>query len=421
MPPPAVFLDRDGVLNEAVVRAGKPYPPASVEGLRIATGAAAALRRLRAAGYRLVVVTNQPDVARGAQSRAMVARINDALAEALPIDELRVCYHDDRDGCGCRKPAPGLLLRAPAHDLSRSIIVGDRGRDVEAGRRAGVAAAVLIDRGYAEGVQTDPEVRVGSLDAAVDWILAQGPIDRATAGRRIRIFADGATLDEMRAWARTPFISGFTTNPTLMHKAGVRDYERFGREVVAAIPDRPISFEVFSDDFDEMARQAHAIASWGHHVYVKIPITNTIGQPSTDLIRRLSHEGVQVNVTAVLTTCQVADAVDALTGGARSNISVFAGRIADTGRDPVVVMADSLAIAARAPSVQIIWASPREVLNVYQADEIGCHIITVTTDILRKMPLSGKDLSQFSLETVRMFRCDALKAGFVLTGRERHP
>jgi transaldolase len=414
----AVFLDRDGVLNTAVVRDGKPYPPASVDDLVIAPDAVQALRRLRAAGYRLVVVTNQPDVARGTQRREVVEGINAALAAALPLDEIRVCYHDDRDGCACRKPAPGLLTQSPEHDLARSVMVGDRWRDVEAGRRAGVGASILIDREYAEPPGADPDVRVRSLTEAVDWILLSHRFD-AISRLRVKIFADGATLDDMKQWARRPYIRGFTTNPTLMHKAGVRDYARFAREVLDAIPDRPISFEVFSDDFGEMEYQAREIASWGRHVFVKIPITNTLGQPATALIQRLSHSGVQVNVTAVLTIDQVIAAVGSLEGGAPSNISIFAGRIADTGRDPVRVIAEALAVAARAPSVELIWASPREVLNVYQANDLGCHIITVTTDILNKLHLCGKDLDELSLETVRMFRADAVGAGFSLKQDEQ--
>lgn len=231
---------------------------------------------------------------------------------------------------------------------------------------------------------------------------------------RVKLFADGATLGDMLAWYRLPYIRGFTTNPTLMHKAGIRDYSRFAREVLAAIPDRPISFEVFSDDFVDMECQARQIAAWGENVYVKIPITNTRGQSSAGLIRRLSQGGVKVNVTAVLTLRQVDDAVGALAGGAPSNISIFAGRIADTGRDPVPLMRDALAVAARAPSVELIWASPREVLNVLQADAAGCPIITVTTDILNKLDLVDKDLDEFSLETVKMFHSDAVKAGFML-------
>jgi transaldolase len=237
------------------------------------------------------------------------------------------------------------------------------------------------------------------------------------ADLRVQLFADGASLDDMIALSRRPYIRGFTTNPTLMRRAGVGDYTAFAREALAAIPDRPISFEVLSDSFREMENQAREIASWGPSVFVKIPITNTLAQPSYDLIHRLSHSGVRVNVTAVMTLDQISRAVDALAGGAASNVSVFAGRIADTGCDPVPLMAQAVAIAAAEPRVRLIWASPRELLNIFQADKIGCHIITVTTDILNKLDCVGKSLDAFSLETVRMFRSDAVKAGFTLKGQ----
>jgi transaldolase len=407
-----VFLDRDGVLNAAVIRNGRPYPPASVDDLQITDGAADALGRLREAGYRLVAVTNQPDVAGGTQTREDVEAINARLIAALPLDEIRVCYHDDSHHCDCRKPNPGLLLRVPAHDLARSFLVGDRWRDIEAARRAGLAGAVLIDHGYEhDPPSVSPDARVGSITEAADWILAAGgPLPRLG----VRLYADGASLDDMKQWAHRTYIRGFTTNPTLMRKAGVCDYARFGRDAVAAVPDRPISFEVIADDFREMEIEARDIASWGPRVFVKIPITNTQGRSTAELIHRLSHSGVPVNVTAVLTLEQVRTAVDAIAGGVPSYVSIFAGRIADTGRDPVPVIAAALDIAARAPSIQLIWASPREILNVYQANDVGCHIITLTTELLHKLPLAGKDLDLFSLETVRMFHGDASSAGYVL-------
>jgi len=368
MNPRAVFLDRDGVLNEAIVRDGKPYPPASIEELVVVPDAARALARLRRAGYRLVVVTNQPDVARGGQRREVVEAINQFLLDALPLDEVRVCYHDDPDQCSCRKPAPGLLLQAPDHDLPQSTIVGDRWRDIEAGRRAGIGAAVLIERGYREAMRSEPDARVSSLTEAVDWILAPNPIARL----KVKLFADGASLAEMLALSERPYIRGFTTNPTLMRKAGVVDYARFGREVIARIPDRPISFEVLADELAEMEAQAREIARWGANVYVKIPVSNTRGESTCDLVQRLSHEGIHVNVTAVMTSGQVAAVADALRGGAASNVSLFAGRIADTGRDPVSAVTRALALVSDAPSIELIWASPREVLNVVQADGAGC-------------------------------------------------
>jgi transaldolase len=231
---------------------------------------------------------------------------------------------------------------------------------------------------------------------------------------RVKIFADGAELAGMLALYRQPYIRGFTTNPTLMNKAGIRDYRTFAREVVAAIPDRPISFEVFSDEFDGMERQARDIATWGPYVYVKVPVTNTRREPAYDLIRRLSHAGVKVNVTAIMTLDQVRAVTAAVRGGAPSNISVFAGRIADTGRDPLPIMSEALQIMQAAPDAELIWASPRELLNIVQADAIGCHIITVTADILKKLGGMGKDLADFSLETVKMFYDDAQRAGFTL-------
>jgi transaldolase len=230
----------------------------------------------------------------------------------------------------------------------------------------------------------------------------------------VRIFADGADLAGMVEMYRKPFIKGFTTNPTLMRRAGIQDYRRFAREVLAAIPDRPISFEVFSDEFSEMERQALDIAGWGANVYVKIPVTNTRREPSYDLVRRLSHAGVKVNVTALMTLDQVQSVGEAVACGAPACVSVFAGRIADTGRDPVPLMASAVEILRPVPNAELIWASPREVLNIFHADAVGCHIITVTNDILRKLPLIGYDLDSFSLDTVKMFHDDALQAGFVL-------
>jgi transaldolase len=228
----------------------------------------------------------------------------------------------------------------------------------------------------------------------------------------VKIFADGAELAGMLALYRQPFIRGFTTNPTLMNKAGIRDYRAFARDVLAAIPDRPISFEVFSDDVVEMERQAHEIATWGQNVYVKIPVTNTNGESTGPLVARLSSGGVKVNVTAIMTLAQVRDVMLRLVGGAPSCVSVFAGRIADTGRDPVPLMSAALELVRMEPAAELIWASPRELLNIFQADAIGCHIITVTHDILKKLDQVGKSLDEFSLDTVKMFYRDAVQAGF---------
>jgi transaldolase len=231
----------------------------------------------------------------------------------------------------------------------------------------------------------------------------------------IKIFADGASLASMREAARDPRIAGFTTNPTLMRKAGVADYRTFAREVLAAIRDKPISFEVFADDTDGMRWQAREIAAWGDNVYVKVPVTNTRGAPSTDLIRELAADGVKLNVTAICALDQVREVAAALAGGAPSVISVFAGRIADTGRDPIPLMREALALCRAADRrIELLWASPREVLNIGQAAEIGCDIITVTPDLLAKLALHGKELAAFSLETVQMFHRDAEAAGYKL-------
>jgi transaldolase len=231
---------------------------------------------------------------------------------------------------------------------------------------------------------------------------------------KLKLFADGADRTGMFEMYRNPVIKGFTTNPTLMRKAGIGDYRAFAQEIVAAIPDRPISFEVFSDDFAEMERHAQEIASWGNNIYVKIPVTDTKREPAYGVIRRLSRAGVKVNVTALMTLRQVREVADCLNGGPSSYISVFAGRIADTGRDPVPIMAAAVELLSPSPNIELIWASPRELLNVFQADSVGCHIITATNDILNKLSLVGKDLDEYSLDTVKMFHGDAQKAGYSL-------
>ena len=229
---------------------------------------------------------------------------------------------------------------------------------------------------------------------------------------RIKVFADGADLNDIKRLSAHSWIQGFTTNPTLMRKAGVTNYAAFARHALQVVVDRPISFEVFSDDFEEMELQARKIASWGPNVFVKIPVTNTRGEFAGPLIRRLSASGVQVNATAILTLEQVADIVDCLAPGVPSFVSVFAGRIADTGRDPAPMMARAVELLQLAPRAELIWASPRELLNVFQANDAGCHVITASSDLLAKLPLVGKDLAEYSLETVKMFRQDAVAAGY---------
>jgi transaldolase len=231
---------------------------------------------------------------------------------------------------------------------------------------------------------------------------------------RVKIFADGADLATMLELYANPLVQGFTTNPTLMRQAGVRDYEAFGRAVVESIPDRPISFEVFSDELGEMEQQAREVASWGENVYVKVPITNTRGESTRPCLRRLSAAGVRLNVTALMTLGQVREVARAVGGGPPAYASVFAGRIADTGRDPVPLMRAAVEVLSAHPNIELLWASTRELLNVFQADAVGCHVVTVTNDVLKRLPLVGKDLKEFSLDTVRMFHSDAAAAGYEL-------
>jgi transaldolase len=235
---------------------------------------------------------------------------------------------------------------------------------------------------------------------------------KTIADLRVKIFADGADKKGMLEMAAKPFIKGLTTNPTLMRKAGITDYKAFAQDVLKDIRDKPISFEVFSDDFKEMEKQAIQIAGWGDNVYVKIPVTNTKREPAHALLRRLSKRGIKLNVTAIMTLDQVRDVAACLDSGVPSYISVFAGRVADTGRDPVRHMAEAVGLLKQMPQTELIWASPRELLNIFQADSIGCHIITVTNDVLKKLALVGKDLDDYSLETVKMFYNDALAAGY---------
>ena len=239
-----------------------------------------------------------------------------------------------------------------------------------------------------------------------------------TSKLKVKLFADGADIAGMKEMAANPLIKGFTTNPTLMRKAGIADYKAFAQDVLKVIPDRPVSFEVFADEFAEMEAQAFEIASWGPNVNVKIPVTNTRREFAGPLIERLSRAGVVVNVTALMTPQQVERVTERLDAKTRAIISVFAGRIADTGVDPMPIMAQAVRTMKAKPKAELIWASPRELLNVFQADAVGCHIITATNDILKKLALVGKDLDQYSLETVEMFYKDAKAAGYTIVARQ---
>lgn len=433
----AVFLDRDGVLNRAHLRDGKPRPPRDLSDFEILPGVAEACARLKAAGWLLVVATNQPDVARGTQSRELVEAMHDRLRAELPLDAIETCWEEDGPFCTCYKPKPGMLLQAAGRlgiDLDESVMVGDRWRDIGAGQNAG-CYTILVDNGWPEPMLKVPDAVCADLSRAADIILNLTADDwRNRRGRdaakrgarkmptlkdlKVKIFADGADLAGMREMYALPHIQGFTTNPTLMRKAGVTDYKAFAKEVLAAIPDRPISFEVFADELDEMEAQGREIATWGRNVNVKIPVTNTRGVFTGPVIAKLSKAGVVLNITAVFTVAQVRAIAECLDPETPGIVSVFAGRIADAGFDPIPVMKECLEVLKARPKAELLWASPREVLNIVQADDIGCHIITVTNDILAKLKGLGKDLDQFSLETVEMFYKDATAAGYTIeTGK----
>ena len=415
----AVFVDRDGVINEPVwdTRTQSFESPYRPEDVALVPGAAEGLARL--AGFKLVLVSNQPSAAKGQTTLEALAAVHERVAELLrtagveldgvlllpPPSRLHRPVRraaSRRPGC-CATPPPSWTWTSP-----RSWMVGDADTDVTAAHAAG-ARAVLVEhpqtahrrRGAVAPEHTAPDLRAGRR---------MDKVPRLTT----KLFADGADLEHILRLAADERIRGFTTNPTLMWKAGLTDYTVFCRRLLAEITDRPISFEVFADDAEEIRRQARIIAGWGENVYVKVPVTTTRGESLADVVRDLSADGVQVNVTALFTPAQVREITAAVADGAPSYLSVFAGRIADTGRDPVPIMREALEIMREAPQAELIWASPRELLNVVQADSIGCHIITCTSDVLAKLGTLGKDLEQFSLETVQMFHRDAVTAGFEL-------
>ena len=414
----AVFLDRDGVINRALERGGAPYPPTNVAEFEILPGVPEACAKLKQAGFLLVVATNQPDVGRGTLPRSVVEEIHARLRAQLPIDRVEVCFHAGRGAsdCDCRKPKPGMLLRAARElgiDPAQSWMIGDRWRDIDCGHAAG-CRTVFIDYGYAEALRQKPDFSAGNLAAAADIICRETKM-RTLKDLTVKIFADGADKAGMLQLNANPLIQGLTTNPTLMRKAGLTDFEAFARDVLQTITVKPLSLEVFSDEFPEMKRQALKINSWGNNVYVKIPITNTRGESSLPLVRELAQTGVKLNVTALLTLAQVEGVAAALSHDVPAVVSVFAGRIADTGVDPMPIMQQGKKILGGLPRAELLWASVREVLNIFQADDSGCAIVTVPHDLLTKaLKMAGTDLTALSLDTVKMFANDARAAGFTL-------
>jgi transaldolase len=425
-----ILLDRDGVLNRMVVdpEHGTVDSPLDASQVEILPGVPESLKRLTDAGYGLAVVSNQPAWAKGKVTREALENVHErvireATALGARILSSHICYHRAEEGCACRKPAAGLLHEAFSMNEGfvpkDSWMVGDGVTDVQAGKLAGLLTALLGPQKCStcrlvEESGAWPSYWGYDLPDFTTHLLGDAG-SAAGPSLRVKVFADGASLDSIRCRAADPMIQGFTTNPTLMRKAGVENYEEFSRSVLAAVADHPVSFEVIADTAEEIERQALQISTWAHNAYVKIPVTTTRGEPLTEVIRRLSHRGVKINVTAVFTLEQVQEVTQALRGGAPSVVSVFAGRIADAGIDPVPHMRAALALCRAAdPRIELLWASPREVLNIIQADQVGVDIITVTDDLLAKIPQLGKDLRAFSLETVCMFKRDADAGGYTL-------
>eukprot|EP00439_Symbiodinium_sp_Y106_P088921 s1_g1457.t1 len=382
------------------------------------TGVGESLRSLSAAGYELFVTTNQPDHAKGKTTLENILAVRDAFEEKLRqlgvtlTDSYYCLCHPDGTTpgygapCACYKPSSHMVEKlAAAHniDIGTSWMVGDRDGDMICGKGAGLRTIRLPD--------ANPEAAAGEGEKgdyqATDIVEATAIILQRHDER-----IDGAEIEAIKKAYKDPMIAGFTTNPTLMRKAGIVDYTAFAKEVISEIPDKPISFEVFSDDLESMEREAEVIHSWGGNTYIKIPVSNTKGEATYDLISKLSGKGMRLNVTAVFTLDQTKAVSQALADGTDAIISIFAGRIADTGADPEPLMREAVELTSGKPEQEILWASPRELLNVFQADRCGCHIITATPDILNKLQGVGKDHTQFSLETVQMFYNDAVAAGY---------
>lgn len=368
----------------------------------------------------------------------LTARVNDEGWETTIVNWLKVSKFNSKDclfvfsvgGGDAEKNVSANLVNAMSYAKELGAkIVGAVGKDGGYAKKVGDAVLVIpnvepnLVTPISEGLQavvwhllvSHPLLNLNQAK----WESIAQPVSAETPRAKIsafktKVFADGADKESMFALYENSLIAGFTTNPTLMRKAGISDYQEFARDILAVIKDKPISFEVFSDEFAEMEAQAKVIASWGENVYVKIPITNTRSESSIPLIERLGKQGVKVNVTAIMTAAQVKEAIEATRSCPAACVSIFAGRIADTGADPLPLMRYAMELLKPHPHIELIWASPREILNVSQASEIGCHIITVTDDILKKLSSIGKDHEQFSLETVKMFYDDAKACGYTI-------
>lgn len=368
----------------------------------------------------------------------LTARVNDEGWDTTIVNWLKVSRFNSKDcvfvfsvgGGDAEKNVSANLVNAMSYAKELGAkIVGAVGKDGGYAKKVGDAVLVIpnvepnLVTPISEGLQaviwhllvSHPLLNLNQAkwESIAQPVSSERPPAKISAFKT-KVFADGADKESMFALYKDPLIAGFTTNPTLMRKAGISNYQEFARDILAVIKDKPISFEVFSDEFAEMEAQAKVIASWGENVYVKIPITNTRSESSIPLIERLGKQGVKVNVTAIMTAAQVKEAIEATQYCPAACVSIFAGRIADTGADPLPLMRYAMELLAPHPHIELIWASPREILNVSQASEIGCHIITVTDDILKKLSLIGKDHERFSLETVKMFYDDARACGYTI-------
>jgi transaldolase len=381
----AFFFDRDGILNKAIVKNRKPYSPKFPHQLEKNYEILNLIKHLKKNKFIIIVITNQPELSRGGLFKYSSIFMNFLIEKYFLIDEIFVCGHNKKDRCNCRKPKNGMLISAAKKwniDFKKSFLIGDRWKDIEAGNSVG-CKTIYIDYNF-----------------------------KMNKFNNTKIFADGADFNEMIKLSKTSFVKGLTTNPSLMRKNGISDYESFAKKILKKIKKKPLSFEVFSDNIDEMKEQALKINSWGKNIYVKIPITNTKKKSTAKLIKYLTSKNIKVNVTAVMTLKQVKEVLKNLNPKIPSYISIFAGRIADTGRDPVPTMQAALKLMKKNKNCELIWASTREIYNIYQSSQIKCHIITVTADLIRKFPLLNYNLERYSLDTVKGFRSDAVKSKF---------
>lgn len=429
--PKAIFLDRDGVINRLVYNPNSSQyeSPHFEKEVELYPGVLPALKQLKDRGYLLFLISNQPSFAKGKTSLENIQAIHERIHKHLldfgvEFTEYFYCYHHPQGiiseyayDCQCRKPKPYFLLQAKDKyclNMADSWMIGDCDLDIQCGLSAGVKTiAISEEKSKQRRGSVKAHFCANNLMEAVEAIFKQEKrMGKPLEGLKIKIFADGADISAMKRAYQEGIVKGFTTNPVLMRKANIIDYEKFAHEALREIPDLPISFEVLSDDFSSMEREARKISSWGRNVNVKIPITNTKGESSIPLIHKLSLDGLFLNITAILTVEQMKEIAEAISPKAKTIVSVFAGRIADTGRDPMPYIKKGVELLKANPHAELLWASSRELLNIFQAEACGCRIITVTDDILNKIPMVGKELDILSLETVDLFYKNIQTGGY---------